>query len=187
MIDSPIMRILHFKRFDNSRILSVFLLSAFVIFSVTGCSQDDDQRDFEQEAFSFPEGFTETDGSGRVINEDPDDWRTAPFFQGLVFVDPAFPNPVQVSDQLMINIEISGIEAVSGLSIVVLIESGVTPELRPVYSNPQTPMPTGLTVVNISPIQLGRFGTVESARGLHRLIILDGRNNVISYGDVMVE
>lgn len=182
------MRNLHFKRFEHSRFLTVALLLMFLIFSAAGCSsQDDEQRDFEQQAFSFPEGFTETDGSGRVINEDPDDWRTAPFFQGLVFVDPAFPNPVQVSDQLMINIEISGIDAVSGLSVVVLIESGAHPEFRPVYTDPQSPMPTGISVINISPIQLGRFNTVESARGLHRLIILDGRNNVISYGDVMVE
>jgi len=181
------MRILHYILFEHSRFLPGIILLAFLAFSVAGCSQDDDQRDFEQEAFSFPEGFTETDGSGKVISEDPDDWRTAPFFQGLVFVDPAFPNPVQVSGQLMINIEIAGIEAVSGLSVVVLIESGANPELRPVYTDPQSPMPTGISVISISPIQLGRFNTVESARGLHRLIILDGRNNVISYGDVMVE
>ncbi len=171
------------------RLSIIILLAAFGSILLTACGQDDDQRDFENEAFSLPEGFTETDGSGQIVdeNEDPDDWRTAPFFQGLVFVDPAFPNPVQVSDQLMINVEISGIEAVSGLTVIVLIESGVNPEFRPVYSDPQNPIPPGLTVISINPIQLGRFNTVESARGLHRLILLDGRENVISYGDVLVE
>ncbi len=63
------------------------------------CGQDDDQREFEQEAFQLPDGITETEGNGSIISEDPDDWRTSPFFQGLVFVDPAFPNPVSIGDQ----------------------------------------------------------------------------------------
>lgn len=68
------------------RLSIIILLAAFGSILLTACGQDDDQRDFENEAFSLPEGFTETDGSGQIVdeNEDPDDWRTAPFFQGLV-------------------------------------------------------------------------------------------------------
>jgi len=163
------------------------VMMMLLILVLSSCSQNDDQREFEQQAFQLPENITETSESGEIISEDPDDWRTAPFFQGLVFVNPPFPNPVLTSNQLQINVEITGIEAVSGLSVIVLIEGGINGEFRPIYTDTQSPMPPGLTTININPVQLGRFNTVESARGLHRLILVDGRENVISYGDVLVE
>lgn len=158
----------------------------FLVFSASGCSQDDDQRDFEQEAFSLPEGFTETDGSGRIISEDPDDWRISPNYSGIVTVDPPFPNPVQVSDIIQIHINPFQ-SAVFGLSVIVVIEGGTNLEFRPVYTDHRSPLPPGLSVMEVNPVHLGRFNTIESARGLHRLVLLDGRDNVISYGDVMVE
>lgn len=165
-------------------VLSVLFMFTMVF---TSCGQNDDQRAFEEQAFSLAENITETDPSGKIVTEDPDDWRTAPFFQGLVFVNPAFPNPVLVSDRLDINVEITGIEAVSGLRVVVLLESGPTIEFKPLYTSSEQPLPPGLTVASINPVELGRFNTVESARGIHRIILLDNRENVISYGDVRVE
>ena len=158
-----------------------------LIFILAGCGQDDEQREFEQEAFQLPEGITETEGNGTIISEDPDDWRTSPFFQGLIFVEPAFPNPVSTSDQLSLEIEVSGIDAVSGLTVAVLIDDAANAGFRTLYTNSQSPYPTGLTSIPINPIELGRFNTPESARGLHRLIIFDNRQNIISYGDVLVE
>lgn len=165
------------------------VLALLFMFSivVSSCGQDDDQLAFEEQAFSLPQNITETDPSGKIVNEDPDDWRTAPFFQGLVFVNPAFPNPVQVSDRLDINVEITGIEAVSGLRVVVLLGSGPTIEFKPLYTSSERPLPPGLTVASINPVELGRFNTVESARGIHRVVLLDNRENVISYGDIRVE
>jgi hypothetical protein len=115
-----------FKKFSvnirNLCMTTTFKLSVLLLFlavTTAGCGQDDDQKKFEQEAFQLPEGITETEGNGSITSEDPDDWRTAPFFQGLVFVDPAFPNPVSVGDQLSLEIEVSGIDAVSGLTVAV--------------------------------------------------------------------
>ncbi|WP_340102682.1 hypothetical protein [Rhodohalobacter sp. 8-1] len=151
------------------------------------CGKDDDQREFEQEAFQLPEGITETEGNGEIITEDPNDWRTSPFFQGLVFVNPPFSNPVSIADQLSIEIEVSGIDAVSGLTVAVLINDAANAQFRTLYTHSQNPLPPGLTTVPINPIELGRFNSPESARGIHRLIIYDNRENIISYGDVRVE
>lgn len=165
--------------------LPVLLIS--LLFLATGCGQDDDQREFENEAFQLPEGITETSGNGEIISEDPDDWRTAPFFAGLVFVDPAFPNPVSIGDQLSLNIDVAGIDAISGLTVAVLIEDAANAQFRSLYSINQNPLPPGLTSININPVELGRFNSPESARGIHRIIIFDNRQNIISYGDVRVE
>ena len=169
--------------FHNISGISFILLLLIVV----GCGQDDEQQEFEREAFQLPEGITETEGNGTIISEDPDDWRSAPFFQGLIFVKPAFPNPVSTSDQLNVEIEVSGIDAVSGLTVAVLIDDAANAGFRTIFTSSQSPFPTGLTPVPINPIELGRFNTPESARGLHRLIIFDNRQNIISYGDVLVE
>jgi len=163
------------------------VLFTLMILALSGCGQDDDQREFEQEAFQLPEGITETEGNGDIVSEDPDDWRTSPFFQGLVFVSPAFPNPVSIGDQLNLEIEVSGIDAVSGLTVAVLIDDAANAQFRSLYTVNQNPLPPGLTSIPINPIELGRFNSPESARGIHRLIIYDNRQNIISYGDVRVE
>ncbi len=174
-----------FRRMLHSfslRMLLIFML-AFLSFS---CGQDDDQREFEQEAFQLPEGITETEGNGDILSEDPDDWRTAPFFGGLVTVDPIYPNPVSIGDQLSLDINVSGIDAVSGLTVAVLIEDAANAQFRSLYTDSQNPLPPGLTSISINPVELGRFNNPESARGIHRLIIYDNRENIISYGDVEV-
>lgn len=163
------------------------VLLAVLLFLFSGCGQDDDQREFEQQALQLPEEITETEGNGKVISEDPDDWRTSPFFQGLVFVNPAFPNPVSIGDQLSLEIDIAAIDAVSGLTVAVLIDDAANAQFRSLYTVNQNPLPPGLTSVPINPLELGRFNTPESARGIHRLIIYDNRQNIISYGDVLVE
>lgn len=165
--------------------LPVFLI--LFLFAAAGCGQDDDQREFEREAYQLPDGITETEGNGTIISEDPDDWRTSPFFQGLIFVEPAFPNPVTISDLLNIEIDVTGFDAVSGLTVAVLIENAANAQFRPLFTVNQNPLPPGFTSININPLELGRFNTPESARGLHRLIIFDNRQNIISYGDVLVE
>ena len=121
------------------------LLPLFIIIALSSCGQDDEQREFEQQAFQLPENITETEGNGTIINEDPDDWRTSPFFQGLVFVSPAFPNPVSIGDQLSLEVEVSGIDAVSGLTVAVLIDDAANAQFRSLYTVNQNPLPPGLT------------------------------------------
>jgi hypothetical protein len=101
----------------------LFLLNlALFMFLFFGCGQGDDQRKFEQEAFRYPDGFTQTNHNEEIINgnEDPDDWRVAPFYQGLVFVDPAFPNPVLTNEQLTIRIHLPYIDTITDLNVYVL-------------------------------------------------------------------
>ncbi|MEX2364644.1 MAG: hypothetical protein WD597_13520, partial [Balneolaceae bacterium] len=45
----------------------------------------------------------------------------------------------------------------------------------------------GLTTFQINPLELGESPVPESARGLHRVHIFDGRGQLISYGDIMIE
>ncbi|REL37673.1 hypothetical protein DYD21_07770 [Rhodohalobacter sp. SW132] len=164
-------------------------VAVLLIAIISACGQDDDQRDFEQEAFSLPDGITQTDNSGQIVegNEDPDDWRVAPFFQGLVYIDPLpFPNPVQVSDVLRIHVDPFQ-EALNGLIILVISENAANREPRQIYNHAQSPLPPGPTVVDLNPIQFSWNNTAQNARGLHRLILVDGSGNVISYGDILVE
>lgn len=164
----------------------VLLICCFLAFLlVAGCGQNRDQRDFENQAFRSPDGFTQTNANGQVVDEDPDDWRIAPFFQGLVEVRPAYPNPVQTTGQISIDVEVTGIESVSGLRVIVFHH--IEEVIEPIFIDQRAPLPPGLTVVPINPVELGRFNNVESALGLHRVIVTDGNENIITYGDIMVE
>src|SRR6056297_629467 len=167
----------------HNSIISGTVLLLFLIF-ITGCSQNDAQREFEEQAFTFDDMITQTNGSGQVIdeNEDPDDWRTAPFFSGLVFVDPIFPNPVLTNDRLTLNILITGNDAVSGLRIYSY--PGFS-RPRVVYDDVRRPLPPGTISVSLNPLDL--TPTPESARGTYRIVVLDANENVISYGDVRIE
>lgn len=160
------------------------LAGVLLLLIAAGCGQNRDQRDFENQAFRPADGFTQTSSTGDVISADSDDWRIAPFFQGLVEVNPAYPNPVQTTDRVNIDVDITGIEAVSGLRLVVYHFDDA---IEPIFVDQRAPLPPGLTVISINPVELGRFNTVESAIGLHRLILLDGNENVITYGDIKVE
>lgn len=151
---------------------------------LTACGQSDDQRKFEQQALQPANGFTRTTQDGTIIDNDPDDWRVAPFFQGLVEISAAYPNPVLTNNLVTIEFFVTGIEAVMGLEVVVRYDDGF---FRTVYNDDTAPFPPGLTLVQINPLELGRFGTAESARGLHRVIFFDRNENIITYGDIMVE
>jgi hypothetical protein len=176
----------------NSASGALYYVSGFLFFLLMmpvfllSCSGSDDQREFERQALSTPSGFTETDASGAVTGTvDPDDWRIAPFFQGLVEIQPAFPNPVQTTENVTIEITITGVEAVRGLDVVAWFEGG---HVRSVYQDPSNPLNFGLKSVRFSALELSRFGTDgDEARGLRRVLIFDGNDNLISYGDIKVE
>lgn len=164
----------------------VSVLAIFLLFSAAACGQNDDQRDFERKAFSLPDGITETDERGQIVdgNEDPDDWRIAPFFAGLVFIDPLpGPNPVTIGDRITFSISSPFIDGISFLEIIVLLQDGTNFQPKSVYGPARIDLSESII---IDPVLFGRTGTAESARGLHRIILLDGRENVISYGDVKV-
>jgi len=152
------------------------------IFLIAGCNQSSDQRDFERAAFSLPEGITETSSNGTVINSDPDDWRIAPFFQGLVEIDPAYPNPVLSSEQVSLDVVVTGVESVSGLRVYAYYGDN---NIRPVFEDLRRPIPPGLTSLPLSPLDIAQFR--ENPQGTYRIILVDANENVITYGDVRVE
>ena len=149
----------------------------------TGCQNSGDQQLFESEALRTAQNFTETAQNGEIVSEDSDDWRIAPFFGGLVEVRPAYPNPVQTTDQLFVEIRVTGIDAVYGLDLMVYYPDG---SVKVLYEDFQSPLPTGLSVIPLNPLLLGRFNTVESARRLHRILLTDASGTIITYGDVQV-
>lgn len=166
------------------------LFPLFCIFSICviiGCTRNDAQRDFEREAYQLPQNYTQTSHNGEVLTPDENDWRTSPLYQGLVIVNPPFPNPVSTSENIQFEIEVTGVQSVSGLEVIVRFDDAdPTSGFKTLYFETQTLEP-GLTTFRINPIELGRVDVVESARGLHRIFIFDGSQNMITYGDVMVE
>lgn len=160
--------------------LAVLILILF--FANTGCNQSSDQREFEQAAFSIADGFTSTNNRGEVINRDPDDWRIAPFFQGLIEIDPAYPNPVQSNEQISIDRVVTGIESVSGFRVLAFYGNN---NLQFIFDDFRRPLPTGLQTVPLQAADIAQFA--ENPQGLYRIIILDANENVITYGDIMIE
>jgi len=152
------------------------------LFLIAGCNQSSDQRDFEREAFNLPEGITETSNNGTVENSDPDDWRIAPFFQGVVEVDAAYPNPVLSSEQVSLDVVVTGVESVSGLRVYAYYGDN---NIRPVFQDLRSPVPPGLTSLPLSPLDIAQFR--ENPQGTYRIVVVDANENVISYGDIRVE
>lgn len=165
----------------------LFLILFGLMFTLTSCSSTDDaQRDFEREAFRTPSGITQTDGSGNIISTDPDDWRIGPLFAGFVEVQqPAYPNPT-TGQLVTIELLITGLGAVNGLDVVTLDDRNFFKRL---FFDERRPLPVGFTQIIINPVQFapGGSGTISGARGLHRVFIFDGRDNLITYGDIRVE
>jgi hypothetical protein len=167
------------------RTVPALLLTILLAGCLGGCAfEKEEQRRFENDAYSNPKNITITDAKGGVSSRDRDDWRISPLYVGLVRVDPAFPNPSTTLGRIEIHVMVDGLFAVNGLYALVH-EPGIS--TRVVWSLDQSPLPPGLHVITLNPLDLSRLGTVEDARGLHRIVITDRRENVLTYGDVMVE
>ncbi len=165
---------------------SVYFLIIFsgLFFLFGSCAQTDAQREFENRALNPPQNITQmTEGGNRVENgNDPDDWRTSPMYRGLVeIVTPAYPNPVDLNSPLILEIENKGFETLSGIEVYVFRENYRNQIL--LYSSLDSSIDPGLITIQLSPTQ---FGDGSQTSGLYRLLIYDGRQNVLSYGDVEV-
>lgn len=107
-------------------------------------------------------------------------------YQGLIEVSiPAYPNPVALNSQLRLEIYIEGIESIPGIEIYVLNQTQNSLALVEQYD--QSSLQPGPKVLILNPGSFSNTGTSQGAAGLNRLIIFDGRNNVITYGDIKVE
>ncbi|WP_020401900.1 hypothetical protein [Gracilimonas tropica] len=147
------------------------------------CTRNDDQREFEQQAYGLPSGFTETTNQGQVVEADPDDWRTSPLFQGLIEIVPVYPNPATTSQAVQFEVEVTGVQSVTGLEVMTRFPDNT---FRSLYQDFGALDP-GLTTFQINPLEFAQFGNPEGARGLNRVFVFDARGQMISYGDIMVE
>lgn len=144
----------------------------------------DGQKTFERQAYREPNGITVTNQAGKVQSQDSDDWQISPYFSGLVQVEPAFPNPTFATGTMNIHVTVNAINAINGLMVGVYDPAY---ESRIIWSVYDSPLPPGLQVIQFNTMLLGRFNTIESARGLHRIILFDSNQNVVSYGDILIE
>ena len=159
--------------------LNACLLAALLLAAGTGCDTQEEQRDFAEEAFSTPSGFVRTEADGTLVQDDPDDWRTAPRYANSVFVQPAFPNPT-VGEFVTIPVSVQQFNAVpGGLRLVTLDGSSTTQRFITLSDLPEADAP-GAYVFFFSPVTIGR-------RGLVRVFVVDGRSELVSYGDLFVE
>ncbi|MCH8558792.1 MAG: hypothetical protein LAT84_13275 [Balneolia bacterium] len=161
-------------------------LGAVLILLVSCSSTDDAQREFEDEAFRLPNNFTETDASGNIISEDPNDWRVSPLFSGVVEVNqPAYPNPT-TGQNVRIELLVLSLNPVNGIYVRTYIENQFA---RTLTFDERVPVPQGFISLEFDPRLFDPSGsnTISGARGLHRVYIFDNRQNLITYGDVKVE
>jgi hypothetical protein len=173
------------RSFINKKIVLPALLLFLGALTLTGCSKSDDQKKFENEALSIPNGITETDASGKVIanKNDPNDWRISPNYAGPVRIEtPAYPNPT-FSNEFRIVIYIN-VEAIpSGrIDFLIIDDKGEQYFLNKTVEN----VASGFLSIVLNRSQFAGISP-NNTSGLYRILISDGRNNIITYGDVKIE
>lgn len=163
--------------------ISTALIPLLIMLGTVSCTRNNAQRDFEEDAYMTPSGFTETNSQAEIISLDEDDWRTSPLFQGLINVVPAIPNPVATNQSVQIDLELTGVNSVNGLEVLTRYPDN---SFGTLYQNFETLNP-GITTFFINPLELGLDGSPEAARRLKRIFLFNGNGQMISYGDIMVE
>lgn len=157
------------------RLLLLLVLTCSVI-TVAGCDSQEAQDDFVQDAGATPEGFARTDETGRILDDDENDWRIAPIYGGKVRFDPAYPNPVAGN---FVTIPVTILEFNS-------IQGGLTLRARDASGNLRTlddildTSDPGAYIFRFSPALLNRTGLV-------RIFIFDRLGELVSYGDLMIQ
>lgn len=156
---------------------------------LASCSKSDDQRQFENEALRIPQNITETDDQGNIVNEDPDDWRVGPMYRGLIDIgstdfEAPYPNPLGYNQNITIWINFNVSEPVNAIEIRKFRSPSDPsyPQLR-LLQNDQLIRNNIITIEG----QLIAESASDEARGLYRIMIYDGNQNLISYGDVRIE
>lgn len=174
---------------SRSNIFKLFLICS-IIFSASACSQSEAQRDFEDEAFQQPSGIVEMNSNGEQVEggeEDASDWQTAPDFSGLIRVEtPAFPNPVPYNAHFEIQLNVIGIDAVEGLYVYAFQQPNQLTASNTLRAIEGT-ISSRLETFRISPQEFAPSSGVGNFGNVWRIIILDDRQTVITYGDIIIE
>lgn len=173
-----------------SNILNLFIVCSALFLLLSGCSESEQQRDFEDEARRPPSGITAMTANGvpeKDGEKDPSDWRTAPDFSGLFEVTtPAFPNPVSFNANFEILIDIKALDAIDGLYVYAFQQSSDLTTANPLEIR-QEMLEPGLQSIIISPQEFASSTGTGTFGNTWRIIFYDRRQNVITYGDVLVE
>ena len=163
----------------------IFGIGLWCVALTTGCDSQQAQEQFQQDANLPPSGIAVTDDGGTILDDDPDDWRTAPAFAGIVRFEPAYRNPTS-GDLITVPVIVQQFNALpGGLELRGLDDTG---RLALLDDLPQATQPGAYTFV-FSPAQFSITGNLPSIRGIHRVFIfgIQGTSDVISYGDILVE
>jgi len=149
---------------------------ALVCWLGLGCDSQKQQENFVDSANAPPAGFTRTDAGGQILTDDPDDWRTAPFYIGKIRVDPAYPNP-STSDFVNLPVTVLEFDAIGGRLTLRSFDDQRRGILLDEILDASSP---GAYSFRFTPARL-------VTNGLHRVFIFDQFGEIISYGDLMVE
>ena len=161
------------------RPLAVVLL----LFTASGCDsgQSEEQRLFNDQAFfAAPSGITRVSASGEIATEDADDWRVGPgFATAVVEVYPATPNPMLATGETTVTLNL--LRGLPGRATLYVVDA--RGDLLPVVPlNPPDVSGAGFPAFTVSAAELSPLGQP----GLVRVVLLDDRLNVITYGDIEV-
>lgn len=161
--------------------ISSSLLFVALLLLLVSCAGDDAQDSFEREAYGFAENITETNFQGDIVSRDDDDWRVSPFYTGIVDISPVFPNPVSYVSTATLEVFINGSPLSSYLELGYLDDVGNWNQLEVKESVGDF----SLNSFRINPIQFG--ANADLAKGIYRLILIDGNQRIITYGDLIIE
>lgn len=158
-----------------------FTLFIIVSLLTAGCGNDDAQIKFESQAYTEPANITETNFQGEIVRVDSDDWRISPLYIGLADVQPVFPNPVQFGSNISLEVELNGAPVSTILELGYLNQSNtwIPLQLQDVTSDFEL-----LTFL----VNTRQFGSsADQARGIYRMLLFDGNQRLISYGDLLIQ
>lgn len=162
--------------------MKYFSFLLFALF-ISGCANNDAQTEFEREAYGLVENITETDFQGNIIDTDSDDWRISPLYSGLASIEPIFPNPLPYG---------SGRTA----ELILQMKGGLSSSFAELgyldFNNRWTQLDFQDNILEFSDtifrVSAEEFGSSpELARGIYRLLLFDGNQRIITYGDILIE
>lgn len=161
----------------------------FALLISAGCSKSDDQRDFENQALTAPSGITETNSSGEITGStDESDWQVSPMYRGLISIgfddsQAPHPNPLGLNENLTLQVKFNVSDPVDALAVrkFRLPSDSQFPQLRFFQQDE-------LSTFNTITLQGQEIASGEGAGAeeIYRLLIYDGNQNMISFGDVRI-
>jgi len=166
-----------------------FILLVLSFGMLASCSKSNDQRDFENEALRTPSGITETNANGEVVGEpDNDDWRISPMYRGLISINSSgarlpYPNPLPYNQKITIGLYLGSLETLNRLEVYSFKDPN---QLSGRIYNIEGLNPPGYEEITLSGSNISGSAGGSQADGLYRVLIYDGQQNLITYGDVQI-